>query len=180
MQTEIEKEETHLVSIECKLKWFGYGEWVEECDKITFEHKGYACMVMRVIQPEPGQRDCVFGGHLCGYVKIPEYHYLHAEKDYSKIPLLCHGGLSYMSVDSPWIGFDCGHYLDIIPSFKKLEEHQTDRRLKEITEMISSHPLLKRTYKNMDFCTKQCISIVDQLMEIQDEYKEKESRNINA
>ncbi len=175
MQTEIEKDETFLVSTECKLKWFGYGEWVEEADKISFQYRGYECLIERVFAPEPMQENSVFGGHLCGYVKIPDDHCYFKAKG-SKMAILCHGGLTYNCIKDwgkeHWIGFDCAHWNDFMPSinnFKKKME-QSDRYMEEV---LALYPQMQQVYKNMDFCTKQCTSIVDQLIEIQEEHRDK-------
>lgn len=58
-------------------------------------------------------------GHLCGYVVIPEGHYLY-EKHYDDIDLDVHGGLTYSGTnlaleDDFCIGFDCAHAGDWTP-----------------------------------------------------------------
>lgn len=60
-------------------------------------------------------------GHRCGYIEIPQGHYLY-EKDYNEIHIDIHGGWTYSSHgdDYPvksnnkswWIGFDCAHCED--------------------------------------------------------------------
>lgn len=178
MQTEIEKNEIFLCTCDCKLKWFGYGEWVEEADKITFHHMGYECMVHRVFAPELLQKDVVFGGHLCGYVKIPNDHVYYQEKNAESIHLLCHGGVSYNAtnedgVQAHWVGFDCAHAGDCIPSVEYFKHTSGKIESRNMKEILEKYPHFKATYKNMGFCVKQCISMVDQLIEIQDEYKKK-------
>ncbi len=176
MQTEMEKEESFLVSVECKLRWFGYGEWVEEADKVSFQYKGYECLIQRVFAPEPMRENSVFGGHLCGYVKVPDDHcYCQAER--AQMAILCHGGLSYSCKNEfgkgHWIGFDCAHWNDFMPSIQNFKKKmaQTDKHMEEI---LALYPQMQQIYKNIDFCTKQCTSIVDQLIEIQEENNKQE------
>lgn len=42
----------HLLSSEDKLKWWGYGVWVEEPDLEEFLYKGLKCRVKRIIALE--------------------------------------------------------------------------------------------------------------------------------
>ena len=38
-------QEEHRLTTEQKLKWFGYGEWVEEADTIHLEYKDYKAKI---------------------------------------------------------------------------------------------------------------------------------------
>lgn len=154
-------EELFLFSCQAKLKLLGYGEWVEECDKITFQYLGYDCMIHRVLLNFDSNKNIHSGGQLAGYVKIPKRHVLHAAQDIHSIT--CHGGLTYnnknpnvMKSIGHWIGFDCAHITDIIPTNHGLEDTLT---------CVIPHV---RTYKNIDFCIGECLSMVDQLIEIQE------------
>src|SRR6266852_4741278 len=110
----------HLFTSDEKLSWWGYGEWVEEPDEVTFEHMGFACRVIRVAQQEPYIKEvCVFGGHLCGYVNIPVNHPMFSKK-YDEIDVDVHGGLTWSEMEKGgyWIGFDCAHSGDYCPSLE--------------------------------------------------------------
>lgn len=56
-----------------KSKW-PQGPWTDEPDEETFEHAGLACRIIRHSR----------GGHLCGYVRVPEGHPLYG-KGYSDV-----------------------------------------------------------------------------------------------
>lgn len=54
--------------------------------------------------------------HLCGYVFLDESNDLYG-KDYFDIDVDVHGGLTFSGeFEGGWlIGFDCGHYEDLVP-----------------------------------------------------------------
>ena len=55
-------------------------------------------------------------GHWCGYIQIPKSF----SELIEEIPLTPHGGITYNSEESNGdivLGFDCAHYLDLIPTF---------------------------------------------------------------
>ncbi|MEO1658280.1 MAG: hypothetical protein AAFR65_11195 [Pseudomonadota bacterium] len=62
-------------------------------------------------------------GHLCGYVRLPADHPMWG-KDYDDVTADVHGGLTYARDHAPldesdggwWLGFDCAHYGDLVPS----------------------------------------------------------------
>jgi hypothetical protein len=178
------RQDFFLFTCDQKLKWFGYGEWVEEADRILFDYKGYKCLVNRVVAKETdAKEEHYFGGHLCGYVEIPKVHF-YCSKEFMfdvDVCLDCHGGITYDEKESHlsrnpdlctshWIGFDCGHGGDIVPSmemFKKLHPVKQSDYMKEIK---SEYPnLFKTTYRNAQFCIKECTDIVDQLEHLQTE-----------
>lgn len=164
----IMKNKHHFTSEE-KLKWIGYGEWVEEPDEINFIYAGYKCTVMRTIYRVSYESLC--GGHLCGYVCIPKNHPWHGKR-YEDIICDCHGGLSYAEQKESgefWIGFDCAHSGDAIPSVElgKKTRPELIELQKEHEEFIKSLPyavdnLFKNSYKNCQFVIDECTSIADQ------------------
>ena len=166
MQNEINvKEEEHIFTYDRKLKWFGYGEWVEEADQLKFEYLGYQCMILRVCEREPyAKEEHYFGGHLCGYVRIPEYHPYYCKECWD-MDIECHGGLTYGEKHPDfWIGFDCGHSFDVIPSIEFTKTLDKDiLELKKIFN-LSHSPIFQRTYRNMEYVKEQCIKIVEQLI----------------
>lgn len=112
----------------------------------VLHHKGWLCVIVSISYNEDLSffYDSVPNKYYCGYVQVPYWHPAF-EKDYGKIPVKCFGGLTYSDytltgVDSYgwWVGFDCAHG-DYI-----------------------HHP------KDLDFCIKECKSIVDQLLKMED------------
>lgn len=146
---------THLYTSNHKLKWCGYGEWIEEPDLIEFFYKGVKCEIKRRLDIKP----ILFGGYLMGecYLneKIPDSF---IENYFQQISI--HGGISY--IEEKTIGFDCGHAtLDIIPTVHK--EALDSYKLNGILPL----PFLYQcTYKNMNFAIDQCIKLADQTLEI--------------
>src|SRR5690348_9897842 len=106
--------ETHLYTSDEKIKWFGYGEWVEEPDLVEWEYNAINCKILRIVLPDGSH---IFGGHLCGYVQLPSGHPWE-KLDPFDIPDEVHGGITFLQkiAEEYWIGFDCGHSEDIVPS----------------------------------------------------------------
>ena len=118
MQTDTKKEE-HYID---KSEW-APGPWHQEPDKIEWRHNGLPCLIVR----GPS-------GALCGYVGVPPGHPWHgADGGVGEPGLDVHGGITYgdrcqadgkiCHVARPgepddvwWLGFDCAHYGDAIPS----------------------------------------------------------------
>ena len=88
-------------------------------------------------------------GHLCGYVKLTTDNDFFG-KEYDDIPLSCHGGLTYASEEGDkWvIGFDCAHYGDLHPFYSDTEIYGNTG-----------------TYRDMEFVTRECESICEQISE---------------
>jgi hypothetical protein len=104
---------------------WGPGPWDEEPeDRFEFRYKGFPCLLVRG-----------GSGAWCGYVGLPPGHKYHGVED-GDIPwddARVHGGLTYSAgcrEDSPichipqpgesddvwWLGFDCAHAGDQMPS----------------------------------------------------------------
>lgn len=164
----ITKQEHHYTSEE-KLKFCGYGEWVEEADITEIEYLGYEVRVVRIFMEEPFAKvKAYFGGHLCGYVKIPQSHPYFGKKD---IYLDCHGGLTFNEAhEEHWAGFDCGHSGDYIPSTEHMRNTMPElielKKKFPIPKGMEHHPLFKPVYRNVDYCIQQCISMIDQLINV--------------
>ena len=173
-KVKIIKEDHHWTSDE-KIKWLGYGEWVEEADVTEFEYLGYHAAVMRVIKREPCcPQEAYFGGHLCGYVQIQETHPYFRKKE---INLDCHGGLNFNEAhEEHWVGFDCGHTGDYIPTMEHMRK--TDPALIKIKEMFplpegfEDFALFNPTYRNMTYCMEECMDIITQLNAVANAIKE--------
>ncbi len=165
MNLNIKEEKYHWTSDE-KIKWFGYGEWIEEWDITEFEYLGYYAKVIRVIMFETYcAQEVYFGGHLCGYVKIPENHPYFRKKD---IDLECHHGLTFNEAhEEHWVGFHCGHSGDYIPTIEYIRK--TNPELKKFNEIFplpegfEKFALFNPVYRNMNYCIEQCIYLIDQL-----------------
>lgn len=97
------------------------GPWRIEPDRVEFWHYDFPCLVIRNMSM----------GFFCGYVGVPPGHPLHG-KGYSDTEenTPSHGGLTYAGEGNAfilfqgtlkpapstwWLGFDCGHYMDLSP-----------------------------------------------------------------
>jgi hypothetical protein len=126
------------------------GEWHEEPDEIDWhdEATNLPCLILRES----------FFGSLRGYVGVSASHPYYG-KDWSYQPikaLSVHGGINFSSheiqnfhivePDSAiwWLGFDCGHGSDIVPSAGFLNEAGL-------------------TYKNINYLKEQCKRLALQL-----------------
>jgi hypothetical protein len=165
------REHIHLHTSEKKLQWWGYGEWVEEADKIRWEYRGIECLITRTFLHESAEYDLAFGGHLCGYISLPLDHPW-ASKEWDDIDCDVHGGITFSQESDGWrqIGFDCAHFRDLVPSM-----HLVDRENR--ADFSAKHPgaaalrdlfreMSPDTYKNVAFVIKQCESLVDQALEV--------------
>lgn len=157
-------EKKHILSEEDKLTWWGEGPWIDEPDYVEFEHKGIKCIVKRVFFYEGVH---VFGGHFCGYCNIPEYHPLYNKFDGDSFDnfsfLSVHGGITF--AENGWIGFDCAHARDIIPSMVMNKE--ISDRMSEIMGVENDISHYKR-YKELNFVEDEVKRLADQIVE----YKE--------
>lgn len=173
-------EEEHYWTSDKKLKFLGYGEWVEEPDIVVLEYLGYKAKIRRVFLLEPvAIEEYYFGGHLCGYVQIPEDH-PYFNKDHSHSNIDAHGGLTFWdfgdfnengyidSKDIFWIGYDCAHAGDYVPSFE-LFRRTNPVMLKFREEFplptgFEKHSLFNLTYRNIQCNIEICCDIIDQLV----------------
>lgn len=134
-----------------KAAW-GPGPWANEPDRVEFEAHGFPCLIRRTDM-----------GILCGYVAVPPGHPWHG-KGYDDVPAEVHGGLTYSEacagdvchVPKPgtpdnvwWLGFDHGHYDDLMPA--------TAARIPSMRQMS--------TYKTVDYVKDGCESLARQAAE---------------
>ncbi len=163
-------EEKHQYDKDFKIKFLGEGEWIEEPDSIKFMYKDYECLVYRVMKKEPcTQEEAWFGGHLCGYVVIPQSHPLY-NKEIGEIDyIVCHGGITFSEChDTHLIGFDCGHSGDYVPTMVKFKnERSRFHDIFPIPEDFKKYAIFNPSYKNVSFCIDQCKYIVDQLIDLE-------------
>lgn len=167
METEhkILKEEHHWTSEE-KLKHCGYGEWVEEADVTEFEYLGYEASVIRVFKREHAAKDIAyFGGHLCVYVRIPNTHPYFKNEE---IDLDVHGGITFNEAhEEHWIGFDCAHLGDYVPTMEHLRNTIPEMKLLkeafEISDEFKDMYLFNPVYRNVDYCIEECKKMIREL-----------------
>lgn len=102
-----------------KEKDLGKGPWIDEPDEISFEHADMECLIKRICKFIFNPR-VVFGGHLAGYVLIPESHPICGCNDVDDYEFNVHGGVTFCAyypiTGNFQIGFDCAHGFDLIPS----------------------------------------------------------------
>lgn len=102
---------------------WGLGAWVNEDDKYEWRAYSFPCLIVR--SPTGG---------LCGYVGVVEGHPWYCV-NYDDVEADVHGGLTYSSRcgghichvpragesdEVWWLGFDCGHWGDLVPSLAAL------------------------------------------------------------
>lgn len=143
-----------------KAAW-GSGPWQSEPDKEqwTDPATGLPCLLVR--NPH--------GGHLCGYVGVPEGHPLF-EKGYEDPELEVHGGVTFggfcmegeraehgvCHIVEPgdndrvwWLGFDCAHGYDLSPGY-----YSTQR-----SERWHQHDV----YRTVEYVKAECAALAAQL-----------------
>ncbi len=101
------------------------GPWMKEPDRVEFRALGFPCLMVR--NPM---------GNWCGYVGVAPGHPWF-EKGYDDVPANAHGGLTFSNhchgnvchvpqAGEPdhvwWLGFDCAHYMDLVPGLKFFSE----------------------------------------------------------
>ncbi len=148
--------EEKVIDKELKIKHWGKGEWVDEADRVTFEYKGHSCKVLRIHAWDGNKGDHLFGGHLCGYVKTNSDISIDDEDN-----LDVHGGITFVS--NGWIGFDCAHSMDYVPSMEIFFNKNNDLQQLYKKMEIEDCEFFKKSYKNIGFCVEECKALVDQL-----------------
>lgn len=143
------------ITNEDKLFYFGDGPWVTEPDWMEFEHEGIKCLVCRIVHREIGSSKYLFGGHLCGYVCIPAENRLYSEDD---ICIKAHGGITYDRISDHWriVGFDCAHYMDIVP----YSEHLIDKAFSGYKDRLF---LTNGRYRDFDYVKGEVKRMAEQV-----------------
>lgn len=158
----------HHWTEEEKTKWCGEGEWVNEPDEIEFEYLGYSARIIRVLVKEPyAKEEAYFGGHLCGYVKIPQDHSWWKNNFYHhEVDIDCHGGLTYNDCENGhWIGFDCAHSGDYVPTSELFRKISGINTLFPPPNGFENCSIFNPVYRNGEFCIEQCKHIIEKLIE---------------
>lgn len=139
-----------------KREAFGEGPWVYESDFRKIFPKGLPCRVIRVIREEVSGQ--YFGGHFCGYLELPESLFS-VERSFLEERLSVHGGITYdeISRNKRWIGFDCAHAGDLVPSLHKFG-----------ADPVS--PFFKNDYKTEHFVIEELRSLAKQVRRVEAVY----------
>ena len=163
--------ETHLLTSDQKLHWWGVGEWVEEPDEVTFVYRGVKCLILRA-GSDYGEL-----GHLCGYIEVNSDHPW-AKVDPFDLNLDVHEGVTYGHEQGGGVyrlGFDCAHSRDVCPSVEKMlrEVKEKNKDSEWAKSAIAFEDKWKKecprifmkTYRNIEFCKLQCMNLVEQAIE---------------
>ncbi len=144
-----------------KTLWASPGAWHAEPDKVQWVDSatGYACLAKRNNL-----------GVWCGYVGVPTGHRYHGVS-YTYVEVTVHGGLTYADfctgeadpatgichIPAPgsdphvwWLGFDCGHYMDLWPRYPDY-----------LPTGIGGYPSI---YRTLSYVQDQCRQLARQLM----------------
>jgi hypothetical protein len=141
-----------------KKNW-GEGPWQQEPDRVDFRHAGFPCLLHRNHH-----------GNWCGYVGLAPGHPFFG-KPYDDVEVDVHGGLTYSDKCSPpichvpepgepenlwWLGFDCGHLLDLSPGII------ADLPKIGLAHHIPHH-LAEETYRTVEYVRAETERLAEQL-----------------
>lgn len=153
------------------------GPWDEEPDKAQWidEDTDLDCLMVR-----NGL------GALCGYVGVQPGHPWYG-KDYDEVPAVeVHGGLTFSDFcqegaeDDPrichapepgrpakvwWLGFDCAHFMDLVPELLEFE----GKRLKTLNDLQAYMERDGNTYRTFEYVRQECASLAKQIHEAEEE-----------
>jgi len=136
-------------------------EWLKEPDRVEWWEGEYHCLIRR--HPEMK--------HLCGYVGVPDNHPLYGKHFTELNKINVHGGLTFSNYWDDeynlwYLGFDCGHFMDLAPGLEEqLEEIRRNnlelRRLhKRLLEICMGS---WNTYRNIKYVTGEVKQLLKQL-----------------
>lgn len=170
---------------EQKLRSWGDGPWVNEPDLLEFEIDGIKCRINRVVHVPDGDVEAYldaleefrnvcpvfaetgpFGGHLCGYVRLPLDSPLSDVDGYENLALSVHGGLTWEEIDEEgyhWVGFDCAHSHDIMPSMQAMQKNRRER-FKERYSHAAESRLFDCTYRDIEYVRCEIEALVAQVL----------------
>jgi hypothetical protein len=150
------------------------GPWMDEPDRVEFEHAGFPCIIRRVPL-----------GNLCGYVAMPPWHPWHGQHYDNRGLPEAHGGLTYADfchgtichepkwgdpANVWWLGFDCAHYMDLVPEILTLQYRIKDKDFespfeeifRKLTEIEKRMPAMHNgTYKGIGYVRAECERIAE-------------------
>lgn len=156
---------------------WGPGPWQDEPDRAEWRDPatGLPCLAVRAMHT----------GAWCGYVAVPPGHPLHG-KGYDDLNLDVHGGPTYANacrgdichVPAPgepddvwWIGFDCGHAFDLVPSLaatlrslrpRIIAAPDVEAAFEHLRDLSSP---LRDVYRTLDYVKGECADLARQLKE---------------
>ena len=150
-----------IVLIEHDKATWGEGPWQTEEDRIEWRHKKMPCLMVRNQM-----------GAWCGYAGVTKEH-PSFEKHYDKVDVSVHGGLTYADKchgavchvplegedgNVWWLGFDCGHFRDMMPGFEgEMNKHLPNRQSKSKSQDM---------YRDADYVRAEVNRLADQLLEM--------------
>lgn len=142
-------------------KSWGKGPWENEPDRLLWKSQGFDCLINR--NPL---------GSWCGYVGLPKGHLLygaHYNELYDRnLQIEVHGGLTYSEYcqgdichphsdedEGPtfWLGFDCAHAGDLVPS---LQDSSLPKGLRSMQGII---------YRDIEYVRGEVENLARQLAE---------------
>lgn len=151
---------------------WGPGPWDDEPDKVQWRdpETGIACLAVR------GRM-----GSWCGYAGVEEDHPAF-EKGYNEVNVDVHGGLTYANhcMEGPeetvvchipepgkpdhvwWLGFDCAHFMDLVPhmeAYRRKTYEETGDPIWAADEHVGS-------YKPLSYVRKEVTDLARQLAEM--------------
>ena len=146
-----------------KSTW-GDGPWLTEPDKVQYpdEATGLPCLIVRNRL-----------GSLCGYVGVDEGHPLFQSHDTDHLDV--HGRVTFhgMCIDGPegemichipddgepdhvwWIGFDCGHFMDVSPAMLLRE--------RELFPGVPFPEFPEQRYKTLEYVKDEIAQLAQQI-----------------
>lgn len=128
--------------------------WDTEKDYEEFKIEEYHCIIKR------GHH-----GALLGYVGVNKKHVLYEQEDVHFIN--CHGGVTFTGFFNEnkkywYIGFDCAHAGDLVPSFENIrKEIRKDKEIEVYDGLFGG--LFKDTYKDWNYVKSNIEDMCKQL-----------------
>lgn len=136
------------------------GPWKDEPDRKEWRHAGLPCLILRNAL-----------GALCGYAAVPPGHPLYGK---AGDDLDVHGGVTFTGHcegkicheakpgepdEVYWFGFDCAHFMDLVPG---LLPEVLFKRIPEAIRMTRPVPSID-VYRSMAYVTSEVERLAEQL-----------------
>ncbi len=146
-----------------KSAW-GPGPWQDEPDLARWVDKptGLRCAILR----------SDVSGALCGYVEIDHPSLCRPIRELEELDFDVHGGVTYAGLRFEeegetgwWIGFDCGHFGDVMPAIVARLRSLGHRRgrLDKLVDELDIAGWLRETYKDIAYVRAQCAKLALQV-----------------